>query len=127
MLVLAMDGEILSRSWAGAESRGVGVTCFCPGFVETAIHDRTRKWSAYLDHPENRRRPGRFPRAEACLPAIRGMLRGNKAIVMVPRSQAAYWWLFRLFPSALPRMWAIIIGRLRRQDQAIRLPGTTPS
>ena len=33
-----------------AEEKGYGieVTCFCPGFVETPIHDSTKKWSTYI-------------------------------------------------------------------------------
>jgi NAD(P)-dependent dehydrogenase (short-subunit alcohol dehydrogenase family) len=98
---------------AEGRGRGIGVTCFCPGFIETALHDRTKKWSSYLEHPRNQRKPGRFPPAEVCLPAIKRMIRKDTPLVIAPRGQAIYWWLFRIIPSALPRMWTLIIERLR--------------
>lgn len=96
------------------KGRGIDVTCFCPGFIETPLHDRTKKWSSYLEHPRNKRKPGRFPPAEVCLPAIKRMIRKDATLVVAPRGQAIYWWLFRIIPSALPRMWTLIIERLRK-------------
>lgn len=109
----AASGFSLGLRAEGA-GRGIEVNLLCPGFVETPLHDRTRKWSAYLEAPANRRRPGRFPPPEACLPGIRRVLDGNPALAVSPRGQAVFWWLYRLWPAALPAMWAAIIGRLRK-------------
>ena len=63
-----------------------------------------KKWSTYLKHPQNQRKPGRFPQAEAYLPAIRRVIRKDAALVIASSRQKVYWFLFKLFPASLPYM-----------------------
>lgn len=99
-----------------AADYGIEVNCFCPGFVETPIHEHSRKWSPYLLHPKNQRKVGQFPNADVCIPAFRRVLIGNPALIVSPFSQKSYWWMFRLFPKGIPLMWTLIIRHLRKTE-----------
>jgi NAD(P)-dependent dehydrogenase (short-subunit alcohol dehydrogenase family) len=103
---------------AEARQYGIKVNALCPGFIETPIHDRTEKVSAYLAAAEEKRRRSgkrrRFPTADRC---IRGIMRGierNRAVIVSPRRHRPYWWLYRLAPALVPWAWSKIIARLKR-------------
>jgi NAD(P)-dependent dehydrogenase (short-subunit alcohol dehydrogenase family) len=100
---------------AEARQYGIRVNALCPGFVETALHDRTRKVSAYLEADAVQRDRSRFPTAADVIgPLMRGVER-DRAIVVAPRSHALFWYLYRLAPSSIPFMWSMIIRRIKRR------------
>ncbi len=104
-----------------AALHGVRVSVLCPGAVETAILDRpppeglpataSATVSARQYLAEMRQKP------MAVEPFARAALRGverNKAIIVVPASAHALWWLFRASPGAVDRIWARLLPTVVR-------------
>ncbi|MEM8965125.1 MAG: SDR family oxidoreductase [Bacteroidota bacterium] len=98
---------------AEAYQYGVKVNVLCPGFIETPLHDSTLKVSEYLLWEKNQRDKTRFPTAKDCIkPMMRGIEK-NRAIIVAPKSQKIYWWVYRLFPSLIPFFWKRIIKKMK--------------
>jgi short-subunit dehydrogenase len=98
----------LSTSLRGeAKGRGVRVSVLCPGFVRTAILDNGGKYGKTLVKLSAEQQqlisemidklkpmdPRLFARK-----ALNDIAR-NKAIIVLPKSYKAIWWVHRLFPS----------------------------
>ncbi len=103
-----------------AATLGVRVSVLCPGAVDTPILDR----SGPADLPpmpagtptgrEFMKKLGVVPANvdRIAVPALRGVAR-NQAIIVVPRSAKALWYLHRLSPGASERAGRFMIRRMR--------------
>jgi NAD(P)-dependent dehydrogenase (short-subunit alcohol dehydrogenase family) len=81
-----------------AESHGVSVSCFCPGFLETAIYENAV--SVNVDSRRAVRKMGL--RIAPLEPAIDALFRGierNRALIVHPTSAKVLWRLQRLAPG----------------------------
>ncbi len=99
-----------------AQLYGVKVNLLCPGFIETAMHDNTEKVSAYLKLEKNQRDKSRYPTADQCIDAMMRGIEKDRAIIIAPGGQKLYWWVYRLFPWAVPLMWRWMIRRLKKAE-----------
>jgi len=99
-----------------AAAHGVRVSVLCPGAVETAILDRPPPDglpptpSATVTAREYLTRMRQQPMAVE--PFVRAALRGverNKAIIVVPFSANALWYVFRVSPGAVDRIWSSLL------------------
>jgi NAD(P)-dependent dehydrogenase (short-subunit alcohol dehydrogenase family) len=98
----------LSMSLRGeAASKGVRVSVFCPGFIDTPILDGGGKFGKMLvdisprqkqmiDEMIKKFRP--IPPEKFAVKALDQLAR-NKAIIIVPAKYKLIWWIHRLFPS----------------------------
>lgn len=94
-----------------AALHGVKVNALCPGYIETPLHQRSEMVTDYLHY---QRRPPREPDADRHAQLmLRGIAR-NKAIIVVPALQVPVWWLNRLAPGAMPKLWEWKLARIRR-------------
>ncbi len=99
-----------------AAAHGVRVSVLCPGAVETAILDRPPPdglpptTSATVTAREYLTRMRQQPMAVE--PFVRAALRGverNKAIIVVPFSANALWYVFRVSPGVVDRLWGSLL------------------
>lgn len=102
---------------AEAKQYGICVTALCPGYLETPIHASTLNVTDYVAEHNKKylQKKHNFPKPEDC---INHMMRGvmkNKCIVVSPRTQVPFWWLYRLFPSFVPWIWSKIIRSIKKQ------------
>jgi len=100
-----------------AKQYGICVTALCPGYLETPMHASALNVTDYvIEHDKKyRQRKHNYPKPEDC---INHMMRGvmkNKCIVVSPRIQIPFWWLYRLFPSIVPWIWSRIIRGIKKQ------------
>jgi|GEM_PF-2853414 len=87
---------------------------FCPGFIETPIHDASPNVSEFLNSEKNKRPPGKYPVAKDVINSMMKGIEKNRAIIIAPYKHKVYWWLYRMFPSLVPVMWAKIIRYLKK-------------
>lgn len=100
-----------------AKQYGIKVTALCPGYLETPIHETAQNVSDYvIEHDKKyRAKSHHWPKPEDCIDhMMRGVLK-NKCLVVSPRAQIPFWWLSRLFPSAVPWIWSKTIDRIKKQ------------
>lgn len=100
-----------------AKQYGIQVTALCPGYLETPMHESALNITDYvIEHDiKYRQKKHNYPTAEACINRMmRGVLR-NKCIVVSPRIQIPFWWLYRIFPSFVPWAWSKIIRGMKKQ------------
>jgi len=100
-----------------AKQYGINVTALCPGYLETPMHESAQNVSDYVvEHDKKyRAKKHNWPAPEDC---INHMMKGvikNKCIVVSPRAQIIFWWLYRLFPSFIPWIWSKIILRMKKE------------
>jgi NAD(P)-dependent dehydrogenase (short-subunit alcohol dehydrogenase family) len=101
-----------------AATHGVRVSALCPGAVETPILNRSAPSelpampAGTLTGREFMKRLGTRPMAAARFAprALRGVAR-NQAIITVPASTRALWYLQRLSPRTIERLGAVIVRR----------------
>jgi len=96
-LSVAMHGEL--------RSAGIGVTAICPGFIDTAIVERSRLYGAAAD-PENRRRTAAFYRRRGYGPerVARNTLRAvqrNRAVAPISAEAWGLYYASRVVPGFL--------------------------
>lgn len=106
---------------AEARQYGIKVSALCPGYLETPMHQSADNVSPYIaaHDAEYLSRPHSFPPPDR---VIRNMMRGvlrNRSVIVSPRIQVPLWWFYRLFPEVLPRIWSMIIGSIKRGQEAI--------
>ncbi len=100
-----------------AKQYGIRVTALCPGYIETPMHENAINVTDYvIEHDiKYRRQKHNYPTPEDCINhMMKGVLK-NKAIVVSPRKQIPFWWLYRLFPASLPWIWSKIIRRIKNR------------
>jgi NAD(P)-dependent dehydrogenase (short-subunit alcohol dehydrogenase family) len=101
-----------------AEARlyGVRVSVLCPGFIRTAIQETTPNASPFMNTQTSRQAGPQllFPRPEDCIRQIMRGVRRNRGIIFTPHRQRIFWWLHRLFPWFMPRMFGLIISRMKK-------------
>jgi NAD(P)-dependent dehydrogenase (short-subunit alcohol dehydrogenase family) len=100
-----------------AKQYGIGVTSLCPGYLETPMHASALNVTDYvIEHDKKyRQKKHNYPEPEDCINhMMRGVMR-NKCIVVSPRIQIPFWWLYRLFPSIIPWIWSRIISRIKKR------------
>ncbi|MBU0712808.1 SDR family oxidoreductase [bacterium] len=100
-----------------AKQYGIRVTALCPGYLETPMHASAINLTDYvIEHDkEYRQKKHHYPTPEDCINhMMRGILK-NKSIVVSPRIQIPFWWLYRFFPSLIPWIWAKIIRGIKKQ------------
>jgi NAD(P)-dependent dehydrogenase (short-subunit alcohol dehydrogenase family) len=105
-----------------AKQYGIKVIALCPGYLETPMHESALNVSDYvIAHDEKyRAKEHNWPKPEDC---IHHMMRGvmkNKGIVVSPRKQMPFWWLYRLFPSLVPWIWSKVIKNMKKQHEKSR-------
>jgi NAD(P)-dependent dehydrogenase (short-subunit alcohol dehydrogenase family) len=105
---------------AEARQYGVKVSTLCPGYIRTNIQRTTENVSDYMNSERNRRmnEEMRFPAPEDC---IRQMMRGvrrNRGLIVSPLKHKIYWWVHRIAPEFIPRMFHRIIAVMKRQGDA---------
>jgi NAD(P)-dependent dehydrogenase (short-subunit alcohol dehydrogenase family) len=100
-----------------AKQYGICVTALCPGYLETPMHESALNVTDYvIEHDKKyRQKKHNYPTPGDCINhMMRGILK-NKCIVVSPRIQIPFWWLYRLFPSFIPWIWSKIIRGIKKQ------------
>ncbi len=98
-----------------ARQYGIKVNAMCPGFVETPLHDRTPRVSGYLDAENVQRNKAWFPTATQVVDALMRGVEQDRAVIVAPRSQKVFWWLYRLAPGSVPFLWSLVIRGIKRR------------
>jgi NAD(P)-dependent dehydrogenase (short-subunit alcohol dehydrogenase family) len=101
---------------AEAKQYGIKVSALCPGFLETPIHKVTPNVSEFLNSEKNKKVNAcmKYPTAEDCINQMMRGVRRNKAIIVSPKKHKMFWWMYRLFPGAIPMMWTMIIKHMKK-------------
>ena len=101
-----------------ASRHGVKVSVLCPGMVDTPILDRSPSGlpdtaSAPVTPREYLRVLKQKPMsADRCADLALVEVARNRAIIVVPRSAAAMWYVFRLSPSLADRAGRLMAARV---------------
>jgi NAD(P)-dependent dehydrogenase (short-subunit alcohol dehydrogenase family) len=94
---------------------GVRVNLLCPGFLETEIHDHSRKVTDYLREEPSRGKKSPFPTAAKVIGQMMRGVERDRAIIVAPRLHKVFWWMYRLVPASVPLMWEKIIRHLKKE------------
>lgn len=100
-----------------ARQYGIKVTALCPGYLDTPMHATATNRSAYVQRhdAEYLAKPHPYPSADQAIThMMHGVLR-NRAIVVSPRAQLPFWWLFRATPELVPWAWERVIKRIKQK------------
>lgn len=105
-----------------AKQYGINVTALCPGYLETPMHESALNVTDYvIEHDKKyRAKKHNWPTAEKCINHMMRGVRKNKSIVVSPRKQIVFWWMYRLFPSMVPWIWSKVIKKLKMQYAGIK-------
>jgi len=87
---------------AEAKALGVRVSAVCPGFIETAIFEKSTEYSGIKREEVEKLMPATLSAAE-CAKVILAGVRSNRAIITVTALAAIAWWLWRWLPGRRPR------------------------
>jgi NAD(P)-dependent dehydrogenase (short-subunit alcohol dehydrogenase family) len=111
----------LSRTLAvEAAEHGVGVTVFCPAFVETGMFTNNTIRGSLAGADPRRLVPVRpLPAATAVARLLDGIDRGRE-LVITPFYGRAGWWLERLAPAAAMRLHRLTLRETRRRAATLR-------
>jgi NAD(P)-dependent dehydrogenase (short-subunit alcohol dehydrogenase family) len=111
----------LSRTLAvEAVEHGVGVTVFCPAFVETGMFTNNTIRGSLAGADPRRLVPVRpLPAATAVARLLDGIDRGRE-LVITPFYGRAGWWLERLAPAAAMRLHRLTLRETRRRAATLR-------
>jgi NAD(P)-dependent dehydrogenase (short-subunit alcohol dehydrogenase family) len=99
-----------------AKQYGIQVTALCPGYMETPMHESAINVTDYvIQHDKKyRQKKHHYPTPEKCIHhMMRGVLK-NKCIVISPRIQIPFVWLYRFFPPLVPWLWSKIIKGIKK-------------
>ena len=100
-----------------ANQYGIKVIALCPGYLETPMHKSALNVSDYvIEHDKKyRAKNHNWPKPEDCINhIIKGVLK-NKCIVISPRKQIPFLWIYRFFPSLVPWIWSKVIKIMKKQ------------
>ena len=94
-----------------AKVYGVKVSTLCPGYIRTNIQKTTENVTAYMNSEKNKKMNENmsFPEPDDCVASMMRGVRRNKSVIISPFGHRIYWWLYRLFPSLLPVLFAKIV------------------
>lgn len=100
-----------------AKQYGINVIALCPGYLETPMHESAQNVSDYVVEHDKKYRAQKhnWPTPQDCIKHIMKGVMKNKCIVVSPRKQIIFWWLYRLFPSFVPWIWSKIISRMKKE------------
>jgi NAD(P)-dependent dehydrogenase (short-subunit alcohol dehydrogenase family) len=109
---------------AEAARHGVRVSVLCPGSIDTPILDSSPPGDLPAPAPSTvtgrefmaiiKQKP--VPAASVAGPALRGVAR-NRAVIIVPASAKALWYLQRLSPGAMQAAGRLVVGRVLRTTE----------
>lgn len=71
------------------------------------------KGSEYLHWEKNQRDKTRFPTAKECIKPMMREIEKNRAIIVAPKSQKIYWWVYRFFPELILIFWRRVIKKMK--------------
>lgn len=103
-----------------AKQYGINVTALCPSYLETPMHKSAQNVTDYvIEHDKKyRAKKHNWPTPEDCINHMMRGVRKNKCIIVSPRKQIIFWWMYRLFPSQVPWIWTKVIRRMKKQYAA---------
>ena len=102
-----------------ARQYGIKVSTLCPGYMRTNIQKTTPNVSAYMNSEKNRKMNAemKFPTPEDCIDQMMRGVRRDRAIIVTPLKHRIYWWLHRIAPQFIPKMFHRIIAKMKRQGE----------
>ncbi len=106
---------------AEARQYGIRVSSLCPGYLDTPMHETAANVTPYIaahDAEYLSRSHGYPPPDRIIRHVMRGVMR-NRSIIVSPRIQLPVWWIYRVFPELLPRVWSAIIAGIKQKQPAV--------
>ena len=99
-----------------AKLYGIKVSVLCPGYLRTNILETTPNISEFMNSEKNKKMNAdmKFLTPDDCINQIMRGVRRNKGIIVSPVRHKMYWWIHRIYPEFIPKMFVRIIRYMKK-------------